>query len=430
MLLVFACNPTKEKDLPVYLVVNQDFENAIFVDGTVEPVNTVIAACPPDVEGTVSYIVEDGTFVEEGDTVCVIEMQELVSDYEEVSAYLEDRKAHLEKVKADLELQYAVLDAQVKNNEAEAQIALLDSVALKFASPNQRRINELELRKVTLEKDKLQKKLDALAVINQTEIRRVEVEIQRLTNRVKTIRERMDALTVKAPRKGLAIRSNYRRSKNKLQVGDIVWHLMSLVSIPDLDTMKVKMQATEFDYKLMNVNDSVVFTFDAMPGNEAWGEIRKKSPVGQQYKEDSKVKFFEIEASVDSSLILPEAGLTATCKIILSQVKDTIVVPRIAINEVDSMKVVYVRLNKGYEMRQVETGLSSQKEVIVTSGLKRGEEVALIKPEQGSVKVTVRLPVALVDEKEGGGSQEENAADKNEIPLENKIQSINIQDKE
>lgn len=400
LLLTFSCNPGKEKSLPTYVVVNKNFENSLLINGAVEPVNTAIAACPPDMEGVVNNLIEDGTLVEEGDVLCVIEVPELATVFEEVNSYLDDRKAHLEKVKASLDLQYAILEAQVQNNEAETQIALLDSATLQFTSPNQRKINQLELRKVEIEKQKLKKKLDALAIINQTEIRGVEFEIQRLSNRVQTIKDHIESLTLKSPKKGLAIRSKYRRTGEKIQNGDMVWHLMPIVTIPDMNAMKVKIQATESDYKQININDSVTFTFDAMPGNWATGKITTKSPVGQQYKEGSKVKFFDIEMSVDSFLKIPEPGLTANCKIILRQVKDTLVVPQVAVNEVDSMKVVYVKNPQGYEIRQVETGLYSHKEIIITSGLRRGEEIALIKPGQDQIEKIVRLPLPEKKEEE------------------------------
>ena len=409
-----SCSQKNNIELPTYIVVEQDFENSLRIDGTVEPVNTAIAACPPQTEGVINTLIEDGTFVEKGDVLCVIEVQELVTGYEEVNSYLEDRKAHLDKTKASLDLQYAILEAQVKNNEAETAIALLDSVALKFATPNQKRINELSLKKVTIEKEKLEKKLKALAVVNQSEVRGIELEIQRLTNRLQSIKERIDALTLRAPKKGLAIRSVYRMTGNKMQIGDPVWHLMPIVTIPDLDTMKVKIRAVESDFKLISINDSVTFTFDAMPENKAWGKIRVKSPVGQQYKEDSKIKFFEMEASIDSAISVPEPGLTANCKIILKQVKDTVVVPQIAVSEQDSMKVVYVKTKKGYEMRQVETGLASQKEIIISAGLKRGEEISLIKPDQDRVNSKVLLSVPVTEE----------ATDTIQT------QSINIQNKE
>lgn len=383
----YSCNDKKE--LPTYTITSQDFENALNIDGYVEPVNIVTINCPPDVDGVINSLVEDGTIVNEGDIVCTIEYQQLQTNYDETFTSLETRRAHLNKTRADLDLQYAILDAQVKNNDAQADIAQLDSLQIEFVAPSQKRIKELELKKVAIEKEKLQQKLKALAVINQSEIRRIELEIKRLSNRLESIKEKMDALTLKAPKKGLALRAHYRESENKIQIGDPVWSPMTIIMIPDMDIMKVKIKAPEADYKAISIGDSVVFTFDAMPGNMAWGRIKIKSPVGHQYKKDSKVKFFDIEASIDSSLVIPEPGLSAKCKIILKTVKDTIVVPQIAINEEDSMRVVYVKKGQDFEIRQIEIGTASRDNAIVSKGLERGDIISLIKPETSQIKSKV-----------------------------------------
>ena len=390
--LTFSCTFHEKDDLSTYTISRGTFENSIVIDGFAEPLQSSTAACPPYIEGVIAFLVEDGTIVNEGDVVCIVEVQELQTRYDQLLVDLENANVGLNKIKADLSAQYALLEAQVKTNEAETKIAHLDSLQLKYSTPNQAKIKELELERVTIEKNRYEKKLKALAIIQQSEIRRREMEIQQFANRVQSVKSELDALTVKAPKSGLAIRAIYRMTGKKLQVGDPVWHLMPLVNIPELSAMKIKIAAPEVDYRYINIEDSVIYTFDAMPENVAWGKITMKSPVGQQYKEGSKVKFFDIEASIDSTLIMPEPGFTASCRIILQQIKDTLVVPQIAVFEQDSMKVVYVQQKNGYEMRQVLTGVSSSKEVIITSGLQPEEVIALAKPSASSIKETVLLP--------------------------------------
>ena len=393
LLLIYSCSSDNDKDVSTYVVSHTNFENTLMIDGYVEPVRSSAASCPPYIEGVLAFIIEDGTYVKEGDVVANIEVQELQTNYDQLLVDLENAEANLNKIRSDLDMQYALLEAQVKNNEADTEIAQLDSLQLIYSTPNQRRIKELDLEKVTIEKNKYEKKLEALSIIQQSEIRRMELEIQNFSNRAKSAKQQIDALTVKAPQNGMAVRSTNFLTGKKLQVGDPVWHLMPLVTLPDFSEMKVKIMAPEIDYKYISVNDSVFFTFDAMPGNMAWGKILMKSPVGKQHKEGSKVKFFEIEASIDSTLTMPEPGFTADCRIILKQVKDTIVVPQIAIFEEDSMKVVYVKKKRGFERRQVQTGLSSPKEAIVAAGLQGKEIISLAKPQASSVKKTVLLPV-------------------------------------
>lgn len=381
-----SCSLRNKENISTYVVSTTDFENSILIEGIVEPIRFTTLTCPSNVDGIVTFLIENGTYVNEGDVVCIIEDNEKQNNYDNLKIALENATAELNKVSADLKMQYAILEAQVKNNEVDTEIAHLDSLQLKFATPTQKRIKELELEKAYIEKVKFEQKLKSLDVINQSEIRKMEINIQQLTNRLGSAEKILEALTIRAPKKGLAIIADSRMNSGKLKVGDNVWNNMPLVIIPEMSEMKVKMAVNETDFRHIGENDSVTYTFDAMPENSAYGRIIKKLPVGQPYKRNSKVKFFEVEASIDSILQLPEPGFTVNSRVITAYIGDTIVIPQIAIYDVDSMKVVYVRNNNKYEMRQIATGPSSMKESIVTTGLKKGDVISLIKPPASFVK--------------------------------------------
>lgn len=367
--------------LASFRVVNSDFENVISVDGYIEPLNSVTVACPRYVDGTILSIVEDGAYVAVGDTLCVLEDKSLLEEYQGIETELKNAEMDLEKIKANQALQYALLEAEVKNNEAETQIANLDSLQLKFNSSNQRRIKELELQITLIQKNKLQKRFKSFAIIQQSEIRGQELQIQRLKNRLETAQGRINEMTIKSPAAGMVIIAKHYITQKKMTVGDPVWNNMPIIIIPANKDLKVKIDASEESFKRINETNDVEYTFDAMPDNKAWGKIVKKSPVGRPVKENSKVKIFEIEASVDSFSTLPEPGFTCNCEILLKRVEDTIVIPQVAVFEQDSMKVVYVVKPNGFELRQVQTGLSSPKEIIITRGLRRKEEITLSKPD-------------------------------------------------
>jgi len=398
LFLVFSCST--DSPIATYTVSQSDFISALMVEGAVEPVISTTLTSPRNCDGVVQYIVEDGTYVEEGEVVCIIEYQELQNRYDQQMISFANAEAGLNKTKADLNMQYALLEAQVKTNEADTKIAQMDSLQLLFLSHNQRMVKELELEKAIIEKNRYGKKLEALKIIQQAEIRRYELEIERLRLQVNSVKEQLDALTIKAPRSGLAIRDNNWLTGKKNQVGDPVWSVMPLVILPDFKQMKVKIMASETDYKNISVNDSVHYTFDAMPGNTGAGKIIKKAPVGQPLKKDGKVKFFEIEASIDSVNVMPEPGFTAHCRIILKESKNVVSVPQIAIFEEDSIKIVFVQQKKGFEKRQVLTGLSSIRESVITAGLEDGEIIALTKPKPSLIKELVALPDSLFQKPE------------------------------
>ena len=131
----------------------------------------------------------------------------------------------------------------------------------------------------------------------------------------------------------------------------------------------------------MQLGDSVMYTFDALPMNRGWGHIVKMASVGQTRTEGSQVKTFEVEVSVDSLSASAEPGLSTRCHIYVKHIPDTIVVPTIGIFERDSLKVVYVKKERKYEEREVTLGIGSPKMTVVANGLKEGEQIALIKPK-------------------------------------------------
>jgi len=389
--LLFSCQSHDQSQFSTYTVKTTDFEDDLEINGIVEPIQTTSIGCPREADGIITFIVKDGAYVNEGDTVCILEDSNLKKRYDEAVVNLETAKAELEKTKADLALKYALLEAQVKNNAAQTDISNLDSLQLKYFTPNQQTIKRLELRQVAIEKEKLDKKLKSLAIINQSELKQTEFQIQRLTAEIQSSKEQLDGLVIKSPKKGIVSRAQHY-SGRKVQEGDNLWYGMAMVNIPDLSKMKVIITASEGNYKRISENDLVEYSFDAMPQNKAWGKILKKSPIGKPIKEDSKIKLFEIEATMDSAGIIPGPGLSANCKVILKRVKDTIVIPQIAVFEQDSMQVVFVKNGVKFEMRQVTIGTSSPKSAIVVSGLKVGEKISFVKPGSSLIDKKTLFP--------------------------------------
>ena len=388
-----------DTNIATFTVTNSNFINSLTVEGVVEPVSSTTLIAPRIYDGAVQFLVEDGEFVEEGQVVCIIENMEIQSSYDQILIDLENAEAGLNKTRADLNMQMALLEAQVKTNETDTKIAHMDSLQIAYASLKERSIKELELEKATIEKARYEKKLEALKVIQQSEIKKLELEIQRLKIRVETTKAQLDALTLKASRSGMLLRAMNPLTGKALQIGDPVWANFPIATLPEFKEMKAKIMASEADFKMININDSVSFTFDAMPGNTGVGKIRKKAPVGQPYKRGGKMKFFEIEASIDSVLTMPEPGFTVNCHVIMKYAENVCSVPQIALFEEDSIKVVYVQSKKGFERRQVLTDVSSTKETVITAGLTEGEVISLSKPNASLVKAQVALPDSLLQVK-------------------------------
>lgn len=397
LLTTVSCKDEKDEKLPLLKLKKTIFEDKLNITGSVEPEKSTVMSSPDEFDATIVYLVENGKQVKEGDVVCILENKDLENSYDQFLIEVENAAARREKSIADMKLSYALLEAQVKSLDAQTQISNLDSLQLKYLSPNQKKIKELELQKAAIEKDRLVKKLKAQQLINNAQMKRLEFEVMSWENRIKDADDWISKLTIKARQSGVASRAESQLNGLEIKEGDQIWSGAPLVRIPDLTKMKVNLLASEAEYKRMQLNDPVELTFDAMPGNKGWGKITKKAPVGKPVARDSKVKVFEMEASVDSSLKIPAQGYTANCKVILKQIKDTIVVPQVAIFDVDSRKMVYVKIKNGFEGRQVLTGETSPNDAVIIKGLKGNETISLMKPATSSIKRNTYLPKAILN---------------------------------
>lgn len=377
-----ACSLDKRQVLPLYEVTRQPFEDVLAIEGYAESVRSEHVDCPPDVDGTIVSIVETGTKVKEGDVICIIEDANIANNYERWMLNLESMHAELEKLKASQELEFALLEAQVRNNDVETLLAESDSLQMLYLNPNERRIKELQAERARIERAQLLKKLEATKGLQKTDVMKIERQIAKIERRLEGEREKMESLTLRAPKDGIVVRGRrWPWSEETWNIGDNVWNGRTVAVFPDFGNVKVLIYAQETEYKRIHEGDSVMYTFDAMPDNIGWGRIAKLSPVGQTRTEGSAVKTFEIEATVDSLLSPVDPGLSVQCRVFLRHVPDTIVVPTISIFDRDSMKVVYVEHAGRYEERFVTLGEGSPRSTIISNGLKPGERIALVKPK-------------------------------------------------
>ena len=380
--LFMSCSSRGDVALPTYTVEHKAYEDILVMEGYTESVNSVNIHCPPNVDGTIVSIVENGTYVKKGDVVCVVEDMNIANSYDRLVLDLESAYADLEKLKATQRLDSALLDAQVRNNDAETMLAEFDSLQMLYMSPTERRTKELQLERASIERARLLKKVESTRVMQEIDVMRMEKHIAWVQRNLDAERKKKESLTICAPEDGLAVRARrWPWSDETWTIGDNVWNGRVVVTLPDFDEMKVLLYAQETEYKRLQMGDSVTYSFDAMPDNRGWGHITKLASVGQTRTSGSQVKTFEIEVSIDSLLAPIEPGLSVQCHIYIKHIPDTIVVPTVSIFDKDSLKVVYVHNGRKFEAREVTLGIGSPKMTVVAEGLNAGERIALIKPE-------------------------------------------------
>ena len=380
--ILFGCSGEQWSDMEhTFRVKKSAFNERVTVSGLIEAKNKFGINCPEiHTDATIIFLIDEGTAVSKGDTVCILDASELVNEYLNARTDLENAKAEYNKTRADLDLQYLLLQAQVKSIEASSEISRLDSTQLNFASPTRRRIIELEIQQAEIEKDRILKKLEFLKRINESELIKTRMKIKQAETNLSRKKERMDLLTITSPANGIVMHTQTWWSDSKPKLGDIVWDWMPLVEIPDMSEFEVKLLVGEADFKRIDQDQSVLIHIDAVPGLNLTGRITRKTPMGRPINRDSDVKIFEIYADFDTLDNRLKPGLSTTCYVSTKTLNDTLVVPLVSIFDKDSLKIVYVQNGEKFQQCKVNIGYSGENFAVISEGLKEDDVLCLIRP--------------------------------------------------
>ena len=169
---------------------------------------------------------------------------------------------------------------------------------------------------------------------------------------------------------------------NKIKEGDIIWGRMPIIKIPDMSKMQIKLTVNEAHFKRIDKNQNVEISIDAFPDIQLTGKIILKTPMGKPIKKKSKVKMFDVFASIDSSEFTIQPGLSITCDVILESIPDTIVVPLLAVFEKDSSKIVYISEGGKFKRQTVNLACNSENFAVISEGLNENEEIILSEPPE------------------------------------------------
>ncbi len=387
LILLFSCSgQSKQKTVLTSRVERMDYIDKITIHGYLESVKTVNIVAP-EIWGdlTINWLVEEGSRVKQGDTVCILEGARLEEEYSRAMDQYYITRAEYNKSKADLKLQYLMLESQVTSIDISTEISRLDSLQLQFTSPLEKRKIELEMEKAEIEKEKLLDKLEFMKTINESEIKKMELRIVQQQNKINNAVDQLKELVLTSGVDGLVIYSNSRQTGLKIAEGDEVYGRMPILEIPQMDSLQVKLFVNETHFKQIETGQEIEVFVDALPDLVLSGKIKQKAPMGKPLRRGSQVKYFEIIASLDSSSISAQPGLSTTCDVFIKRISDTLVVPTVSIFEENSIKLVYIEKGKKFRKNPVEIALGNNKFTVIKSGLTESQRIATSKPPESLI---------------------------------------------
>ncbi len=346
------------------------------------------------VEGRIMDLpVDMGDYVKKGQFLAKVEDDELKARVAKAKAELEMARARWAQMKAGLRPQELEeerdnehkAEAEYKNSGLNLKRAeelfrkgfiapqQLDEARLKHTSASDSLNTAREKLKMAEEGYRVEDRQAALAQVHQAEANLRMAEIKLAETRIT------------APINGVI-------SERMVDQGAFVHASTGILSIVDMDVVKVLVNLSEKDIPHIGPGKKARIRVDAYPAQVFTGTVEKVSPVV-----DPENRTAETEIYVDNKDHKLKPGMFARAKMILAKRAGAIIVPASALKSSNGQSYLFIHENGRAHKRTVIPGMKDGDVVEVVDNLNEGEEVIVA----GLNRLKDNSPVKVVNVRNG-----------------------------
>ena len=204
---------------------------------------------------------------------------------------------------------------------------------------------------------------------------------------LKELKEQLAKTIIKARRPGLVVYGSggelrYWRDEEQIREGATVREGQTLLTVPDMRKMCIKVKIHESYIKRIQKGQKVRITADSFPDRKLEGEVTQVGVLPDSenswFNPDMKMYRCTIAIGGQNDWIRP--GMSAKVQIIVNQLSNVVYVPIQAVNPVGGKKVCYVLNSNRADPREVEVGEFNDEFIEIKRGIQQGERICLRKP--------------------------------------------------
>ena len=203
----------------------------------------------------------------------------------------------------------------------------------------------------------------------------------------------LKATKVKAPQDGLVIYAKPRsRWGDDAQIaeGSTVRNRATLISIPDVSSMKVSVKIHESMISQIKKGQKAYIVLDSLPDQRFDGEVTKVAilPDSDRNWSNPDLKVYATEITIDGTIEGVKPGISAKVEIVIEELTNVLTVPIQAVTTVDGKQLCYRNNGGDLEPLEVEVGKFNTKYIEIRSGLEEDQEIILNPPLDNRINLT------------------------------------------
>ena len=376
--------------VPTAEVKRGDFTEYLELRGQLKAIRSVVVSAPSDAEDMrILHLVRDGSRVKQGDVLVQFDVTKLKSDLAQDRSELRAAEAEAEQTRATNRLTTEQDRTDLLKAGYDVDSARLDASKSEIVSKVEGAEGELLVADNESKRRAAQQKSksDEEGAAADLDGKRHKGDKARFE--LKQAEHRISVLTLRSPMDGIiTLLPNFRAGNffggnaQAFKEGDQAWPGAGIVEIPDLSSLRVECRVDESDRARVALQQAANLRIDAVPDRDFTGRVARISTLASVDFSGGWPfpKNFELAVSLDQTDPRLRPGMNATARIAVDRVRDATLIPTEAAFQKSGETVAYLLQGSHFEPRKIEVSKRGESQLVVASGLKPGDRVALKDP--------------------------------------------------
>ena len=372
--------------LPTAEVKRKDFLDTLEIKGEVKALRSVVIVAPYGAgDLQIVSLVANSAKVKKGDLIVEFDATTIKQKLAQDQSSVKSAEAEINQAKAAARLKEEQDVTDVMNAKFEAEKARIDATKQEILSAIDGEQAKLKVADAEQKLAEAEAKLKADRGSATADFASKKEKLDQAKFQVQQDERSLASLTLHAPLDGIVALQNHWQPQGgptPFKPGDRAWPGVAIAELPDVASLKVAARIEEAERGQLKAGQPATIRIDALPDRSFEGHLDSISPTASlDFQAGWPIpRNFAVElalAETDSRL---SPGMSATVRVVVAKMPDSIVIPTGALFRKAGRSVTYVRRGSKFEETPVDVSRRSTEEALIAKGLRPGEQVALKDP--------------------------------------------------
>jgi HlyD family secretion protein len=382
-------------DVPVSKVRRGDFIIGVRTRGEVRSVNSVIITAPQVPDPRIVKLAESGKPIRRGEVVVEFDAAQQEQNYLERNTTVRTVDSEIVQTKASHRITDEQDGMNLMTSEFNLERARLDASKAEVVSQIEGAKSRIDVTISEGELGQVKTVKNAHEVTQKADIDRLQQRKDKAVRDAERAKSYLSKMVLRAPNDGIVnILTNFRAQGNfgsappPFREGDRAWTGAAIAEIPDLSKMRMELKLDEVDRGKLKLGQHLKVRVDALADRELRAQLDWISPIAQVTFRGmgSSDKLFPARATLQDLDPRLRPGMSATAEVVIESEANRLMIPVRASFMHQGKPAVYVQRGQHFEIRHIGVGKRNDTDMVVLSGVREGEVVALENPIEAAKK--------------------------------------------